>query len=139
MSWELGLSPGLGEAGLDSPEPPRAPCRPVHRSLERLLQACPALRSLGVSSGPGARRRREVWSPGPGRGERPGLFAAPRAESGRNLSQEPERLAPRPPFSPRASACCSHVPRLSFIPASTYQALEQQCLLPAASVRTAAT
>ena len=55
------------------------------------------------------------------------------------LSQEPERLAPRPPFSPRASACCSHVPRLSFIPASTYQALEQQCLLPAASVRTAAT
>ena len=52
MSWELGLSPGLGEAGLDSLEPPSAPCRPVHPSLERLLQTCPALRFLESPLGP---------------------------------------------------------------------------------------
>ena len=109
MSWEVGLSPGLGEAGLDSLEPPSTPCQPVHPALELLLQSCPSSTFSGVSSGALAPAGEELGTQAlDGEKDQDFLQLLGQKVEGA-LNQELERLALRPPVSlPRASAWCWH-------------------------------
>lgn len=52
MSWEVGLSPGLGEAGLDSLEPPSTPVSQFIPPWSFFYRAVPALRFLESPLGP---------------------------------------------------------------------------------------
>lgn len=136
----MGLSPGLGEAGLDSWEP-QHPC-PASSSppWSSLLQAVSSTFS-GVSSGALVPAGEELGTQALD-GKTTGLFAAPRAESGRRaLSQGLGDWPLRPPLLPAACLCMvlAHAPVCPSFQQVLIRPLEQQCLLPGVAVWTATT